>query len=104
MDQLPHGEGLQYLVFSVFVFVTDSLTMKPSGWQLSPCEELHERHQGQRDLHRAALPGDYVTPLFAFLINFIFAYCKIYLQIAPADLGVDKSAMEKRLLGERAEV
>ena len=36
--------------------VTDSLTMKPSGWQLSPCEELHERHQGQRDLHRPPPP------------------------------------------------
>ena len=27
-----------------------------------------------------------------------------YSQIAPADLCVDKSAMEKRLLGDRAEV
>jgi len=30
-------------------------------------------------------------------------YTELLCQIAPADLGVDKSAMEKRLLGERAE-
>ena len=58
------------------VDVTDSLTMKPSGWQLSPCEELHQRHQRQRDLHRAALPGDYITPLFVFFHQLIFLIVK----------------------------
>ena len=32
MDQLPHGEGLQYLVFSVFVFAAEMDQPHPMWW------------------------------------------------------------------------
>ena len=115
MGQLPHGEGgiLGVLVCLVCLRWT-SYNIEKVGCVSSEDENFRQDVVGEQGTSRAtsrtarstrscstrcSLLSNYL--LYHDSLSFIMT---IVIQIAPTDLGVDKSAMEKRLLGDRAEV